>query len=289
LVLAGDHIYKMDYSIMLNFHVRHGLPCTVGCAEVPIGEASGFGVMAAGADYRITEFVEKPAEPPPMQGRPDRALASMGIYVFDAEYLYDALIRDHADPDSEHDFGRNIIPAAVAANEAAAHPFSLSCVSSDPTADPFWRDVGTLDSYWQANIDLTIPTPPLDMYDTNWPIWTHQEQLAPAKFVFDDDDRRGAAIDSLVSGGCIISGSTIRRSVLFSACRVNSYVTMEDSVLLPGVNVGRHARLRKVIVDRGVSIPEGLVVGEDPVADARRFTRTEGGVTLVTKQMLTAL
>jgi glucose-1-phosphate adenylyltransferase len=253
---------------------------------VPLAEATAFGVMAADADGLISAFVEKPADPPPMLGRPDRALASMGVYVFDADYLYDALVRDAADEASEHDFGRDIIPATVAAGHASAHDFSLSCVSSDPGAAPFWRDVGTLDAYWQANVDLTVPTPLLDMYDTAWPIWTYQEHLAPAKFVFDDADRRGAAVDSLVSGGCIVSGSTVRRSVLFSRCRVNSYCTVEDAVLLPDVVIGRHARVRRAIVDRGCRIPEGMVIGEDAAEDARRFTRSENGITLVTRVML---
>jgi len=289
LILAGDHVYKMDYSIMLEFHVDQGRPCTVGCIEVPIEEARQFGVMAADADNRITDFVEKPAVPPPMPGRPDRALASMGIYMFDADYLYDMLRQDAQDPDSEHDFGKNVIPRVVAAGDAVAHPFGLSCISTDPTSEPFWRDVGTLDAYWRANMDLTIPTPPLDMYDTSWPIWTYQEQLAPAKFVFDEPDRRGLAVDSIVSGGCIVSGSTVRRSVLYSRCRVNSFSTVEDSVLLPAVEVGRHSVLKKVIIDRGVRIPEGMIIGENADDDAARFTRTEGGVTLVTQTMLDAL
>jgi len=213
----------------------------------------------------------------------------MGIYVFNADYLYDMLARDMADGGSSHDFGKDIIPKVVNEGNAAAHPFELSCVSSDPDAEPFWRDVGTLDAYWQSNIDLTLPTPLLDMYDTTWPIWTYQEQLAPAKFVFNDANRRGSAVDSLVSGGCIVSGSTVERSVLFSRCRINSYCSVQDAVLLPDVQVGRHARLRKVIVDRGCRIPEGLVVGEDAEADARRFTRSEGGVTLVTRSMLEKL
>jgi glucose-1-phosphate adenylyltransferase len=289
LILAGDHVYKMDYSIMLEFHVDQGRPCTVGCIEVPIEEARQFGVMAADADNRITDFVEKPAVPPTMPGRSDRALASMGIYMFDADYLYDVLRQDAQDPDSEHDFGKNVIPRVVAAGDAVAHPFGLSCISTDPTSEPFWRDVGTLDAYWRANMDLTIPTPPLDMYDTSWPIWTYQEQLAPAKFVFDEPDRRGLAVDSIVSGGCIVSGSTVRRSVLYSRCRVNSFSTVEDSVLLPAVEVGRHSVLKKVIIDRGVRIPEGMVIGENPDDDAARFTRTDGGVTLVTQTMLDAL
>jgi glucose-1-phosphate adenylyltransferase len=289
VILAGDHIYKMDYGVMLSFHVEHGAPCTVGCIEVPLAEATEFGVMAADDRHRITRFVEKPKDPPAMADRPDRALASMGIYVFDAEFLYGELVRDVADEGSSHDFGKDIIPNVVARGLAVAHPFRLSCVSSDPEAEPFWRDVGTIDAYWRANIDLTLPTPSLDMYDSNWPIWTHQEQLPPAKFVFDDDDRRGSAVDSLVSGGCIISGSTIRRSVLFSRCRINSYCAVEEAVLLPDVHVGRHARLRKVVVDRGCRIPEGLVVGWDAAADAARFTRTDAGVTLITRDMLARL
>ncbi|HWK47356.1 MAG TPA: glucose-1-phosphate adenylyltransferase [Stellaceae bacterium] len=289
VILAGDHIYKMDYGVMLSFHVEQGAPCTVGCIDVPLAEATEFGVMAADERNRITQFVEKPKNPPPMADNPDRALASMGIYVFDVEFLYAELERDLADPNSSHDFGKDIIPSVVARGLATAHPFRMSCVSTDPAAEPFWRDVGTIDAYWRTNIDLTLPTPALDMYDRNWPIWTHQEQLAPAKFVFDDDDRRGSAVDSLVSGGCIISGSTIRRSVLFSRCRINSYCAVEEAVLLPDVQVGRHARLRKVVVDRGCVIPEGLVVGEDAAADAERFTRTAGGVTLITRDMLARL
>ena len=286
LVLAGDHIYKMDYSIMLAAHVERGLPCTVGCVDVPLAEATQYGVMAVDETGKITEFVEKPPQPPPMLGRPDRALASMGIYVFDAEFLYRQLARDAGDAQSSRDFGKNIIPHLVKTGEAGAHPFRLSCVTSDPAAEPFWRDVGTLDAYFQTNLDMTVPVPQLDMYDTSWPIWTYQEHLAPAKFVFDGPDRRGAAVDSLVSGGCIVSGSTVRRSVLFSRVRINSYCQIDQAVLLPGVEVGRHARLRRVIVDRGVNIPEGMVVGEDAEADARRFRRTEEGVTLITQPML---
>ncbi len=289
VILAGDHVYKMDYAAMLAWHVDQGRPCTVACVEVPLEEATQYGVMAADGSNRVTQFVEKPANPPPVIGRPDRALASMGIYVFDAEYLYNALRQDGQDPKSSHDFGKDVIPKAVAAGEASAHPFALSCVSTAPEDEPYWRDVGTLDGYWRANLDLTLPTPALDMYDKNWPIWTYQEQLAPAKFVFDDEQRRGAAVDSLVSGGCIISGSIVRRSVLFSGCRVNSYCTVEDGVLLPEVEVGRHARLKRVIVDHGCHVPEGLVIGEDAEADARRFTRTDGGVTLVTQEMLRRL
>lgn len=286
LILAGDHIYKMDYSMMLAYHVERGAQCTVACIEVPIKDAQGFGVMAVDGSDRITAFVEKPANPPAMPGKPDVALASMGIYVFNAKYLYDALERDLADPNSSHDFGKDLIPQAVREGVAAAHHFSDSCVAKDPTAAPYWRDVGTLDAYWEANIDLTAVEPTLDMYDTSWPIWTYQEQLPPAKFVFNRDDRRGMAVDSLVSGGCIISGSHVERSLLFSRCRINSYCDLRESVLLPGVVVGRKSRLSKVIVDRGVVIPPGTVVGEDPVEDARRFERTANGVTLITQPML---
>jgi glucose-1-phosphate adenylyltransferase len=289
VILAGDHVYKMDYSHMLADHVEKGAPCTVACIEVPVAEATGFGVMAADAAGRITAFVEKPPNPPPMLGKPDRALASMGIYVFNAQYLYDELARDVADCDSGHDFGRNIIPHAVSQGVAVAHPFAASCVLTEPGGEAYWRDVGTIDAYWEANIDLTGVDPALDLYDTTWPIWTYQEQLPPAKFVFNEEGRRGMAVDSLVSGGCIISGASLNRSLLFSKCRVNSYSKLEFAVLLPEVNVGRHARLTKVVVDKGCRIPEGLVVGEDPVADAKRFERTDAGVTLITREMLSRL
>jgi glucose-1-phosphate adenylyltransferase len=213
----------------------------------------------------------------------------MGIYVFTADFLYAELERDAADPTSEHDFGRDIIPNLVDRGRAAAHPFEESCVKTTPDAEPYWRDVGTIDAYWAANLDLVMPVPSLDIYDPNWPIWTYQQQLPPAKFVFNDDDRRGMAVDSMVSGGCIISGARVSRSLLFSNCRVNSFAKMQDAVALPDVDVGRHARLTRVVIDRGVRIPEGMVVGEDPASDARRFYRSEGGVTLVTSDMVAAL
>jgi glucose-1-phosphate adenylyltransferase len=290
LVLAGDHIYKMDYSLMLAKHVASGAPCSVACIDVPREEATAFGVVAADAQNHITSFVEKPADPPAMPGRPDRAYASMGIYAFDAEFLYRELERDSADRRSTHDFGRDLIPHVVARGGlAAAHPFSESCVTRTPERECYWRDVGTIDAYWSANLDLTTTDPALDMYDADWPIWTHQQQLPPAKFVFDDDTRRGMAVDSLVSGGCIISGSLVRRSLLFSECRINSFCKVEEAVLLPGVEVGRHARLTKVVVDRGCRIPSGLVIGEDPALDAQRFERTANGVCLVTAPMLARL
>jgi len=289
VVLAGDHVYKMDYSLLLTDHVERGAQCTVACIEVPVADASGFGVMAINKSRRITDFVEKPANPPAMTGNPDRALVSMGIYVFNAQYLYDALARDLADPASSHDFGKDIIPQAVRSGEAVAHPFADSCVMGGATKEPYWRDVGTIDAYWEANIDLTAVEPSLDMYDRTWPILTYQEQLPPAKFVFNQDGRRGMALDSLVSGGCIISGATIENSLLFSRCRVNSYCKLQEAVLLPEVVVGRHARLTRVVIDHGCRIPEGMVIGEDSVEDAKRFERTDNGVTLVTPEMLARL
>ena len=289
LVLAGDHIYKMDYSNMLADHVDRGADCTVACIEVPLAEASGFGVMAVDDSMRIVDFQEKPHHPRAMIGKPDRALASMGVYVFTAEFLYAELERDHNDPGSSHDFGKDIIPKLVGRGLAVAHSFDESCVKTTPEADSYWRDVGTIDSYWAANLDLVMPVPSLDIYDPNWPIWTYQQQLPPAKFVFDDDDRRGMAVDSMVSGGCIVSGGTVRRSLMFSNCRVNSYAQTREAVLLPEVEVGRRARLTKVVVDRGCRIKEGLVIGEDAALDANRFYRSDGGVTLVTAEMLAAL
>ena len=264
VVLAGDHIYKMDYSNMLLDHVEKGADCTVACVEVPLAEAADFGVMAVDDSMRIIDFHEKPRHPPAMAGKPDRALASMGIYVFSADFLYAELERDHHDPDSSHDFGRDVIPRLVSRGLAVAHSFEESCVKTTPEADAYWRDVGTIDAYWAANLDLVTPVPSLDIYDPNWPIWTYQQQLPPAKFVFDDDDRRGMAVDSMVSGGCIVSGATVRRSLLFSNCRVNSFAQTREAVLLPEVEVGRHARLTKVVVDRGCRIREGLVDRRGP-------------------------
>ena len=288
VVLAGDHVYKMNYALMLADHAAHGKPCTVGCIEVPKAEASAFGVMHVDAQRRIVDFVEKPADPPTLPGKPDIALASMGIYIFDAQYLYRELERDMADPDSSHDFGKDIIPQAVRGGHAVAHPFAMSCVGTKPGQEPYWRDVGTIDAYWDANIDLTATDPLLNMYDTRWPILTYQPQLPPAKFVHNQDDRRGLAVESLVSGGCIISGHVFR-SVLFSSVRVHSFASVNWSVLLPGVKVGRGVRLHRVVVDRGCNLPDGLVIGEDAAEDARRFHRTDSGVTLVTRSMVDAL
>jgi len=289
IVLAGDHIYKMDYSNMLKGHADRGADCTVACIEVPLEEASGFGVMAVDDSMRIVDFLEKPKDPPPISGKPAWALASMGIYVFTAEFLYTELERDHRDPTSSHDFGKDVIPNLVSRGLAVAHSFEESCVKTTPEAEAYWRDVGTIDSYWSANIDLVMPVPSLDIYDRNWPVWTYQQQFPPAKFVFDDDDRRGMAVDSMVSGGCIISGATVRRSLLFSNCRINSHARTTGAVLLPDVEVGRRARLNNVVVDRGCHIPEDLVIGEDPELDAKRFYRSEGGIILVSADMLAAL
>ncbi|MDA7418224.1 glucose-1-phosphate adenylyltransferase [Xenophilus arseniciresistens] len=293
VVLAGDHIYKMDYSLMLRDHVAHhagkGGGCTVGCIEVPRMEATAFGVMAVSADRRVTAFIEKPADPPAMPGRPDQALASMGIYIFDADYLYRLLEEDADQPGSSHDFGKDIIPRAVAEGRALAHPFSLSCVSRVAGAEPYWRDVGTIDAFWSANLDLASVTPELDIYDNEWPIWTYQRQLPPAKFVPDRDGNPGQAVNVITSGGCIVSGSGVRSSVLFSGVRVHSFCDIQEAVILPDVVIGRGARLKKVVIDRACEIPEGLVVGEDAVLDAKRFERTEGGVVLITRAMLARL
>jgi glucose-1-phosphate adenylyltransferase len=288
VVLAGDHVYKMNYALMLADHVAKGRECTVGCIAVPRAEASGFGVMAVDEQDVITAFVEKPADPPPMPGQPDMALASMGIYIFNAPYLYRELERDINDSSSSHDFGKDIIPHAVRAGQAVAHPFALSCVGTQPGQAPYWRDVGTIDAYWDANIDLTATVPLLDLYDTRWPIWTYQPQLPPAKFVHNQEDRRGSAIESLVSGGCIISGAVFR-SVLFSSARVHSHAFVNWAVLLPSVQVGRGARLTRVVVDRGCQIPDGMVIGENADDDAARFYRSEQGITLVTREMLERL
>lgn len=288
VVLAGDHIYKMNYALMLADHINMGRECTISCIAVPRRQASAFGVMAVNEQRLITRFLEKPADPPAMPGRPDSALASMGIYIFNADYLYSELARDIADAASSHDFGKDIIPHAVRQGQASAHPFSLSCVPGPEVGEPYWRDVGTLDAYWDANIDLTATVPLLNLYDRHWPIWTYQAQLPPAKFVHNQDDRRGVAIESTVSGGCIVSGHVFR-SVLFSSVRVHSHAEVNWSVLLPGVQVGRGVRLTRVIVDRGCSIPDGLVIGEDAALDAQRFHRSANGITLVTAAMLSKI
>jgi len=289
VILAGDHIYKMDYERMLQQHVDEGADVTVGCLEVTPQEASGFGVMGIDENNRIVSFLEKPKDPPTIPGRPDACLASMGIYVFETKFLFDLLRVDAANPDSSHDFGKDLIPQIVASGKAVAHFFSESCVRSTKEIQPYWRDVGTVDAYWSANIDLTDIEPELDLFDREWPIWTYAELTAPAKFVHDINGRRGQAISSLVSGGCIVSGASLRRSLLFSHVRVNSYAQVEKAVILPEVDIGRGARLTNVVVDHGVRIPEGLVIGEDPELDAARFRRTENGICLVTQPMIDRL
>jgi glucose-1-phosphate adenylyltransferase len=286
VILAGDHIYKMDYELMLRQHVNSGADVTVGCLVVPRMEATGFGVMHVDAEDTITAFVEKPADPPGIPGDEDHALASMGIYVFNTSFLFEELRRDAATPGSERDFGKDIIPYIVEHGKAVAHRFTASCIRAAEEIEEYWRDVGTLDAYFDANIDLTDTVPKLNMYDRDWPIWTDNVVAAPAKFVHDEDGRRGQAIRSLISQDCIVSGATAFRSLLFTGVKMGSYSAVREAVILPYCNIGRGARLSKVIVDSGVRIPEGLVVGEDPVIDARRFRRTENGVCLITKKMI---
>lgn len=285
MILGGDHVYKMNYSKLLAEHIEKGADMTVACLEVPLAEAVAFGVMGVNTAWQVTSFAEKPAHPAPIPGQPDKALVSMGIYVFNAKFLYQQLIRDHQTQDSSHDFGKDLIPYLVPRYRVFAHRFQNSCINM-ASGIPYWRDVGTIDAYWEANVDLISVTPQLNLYDADWPIWTHQEQLPPAKFVFDDNDRRGQALDSSVSGGCIISGATVRRSLLFSNVKVNSYSSLEDAVILPNVVIGRRARLRRVVVEKRCVIPEGLVAGYDADEDRKRFYVTEKGVTLITPEML---
>jgi glucose-1-phosphate adenylyltransferase len=289
IILAGDHIYKMDYEAMLQQHVEQGADVTIGCLEVPRHEASGFGIIHVDADDRVLSFLEKPKDPPAMPGNADMSLASMGIYVFDTAFLFDELRRDAADPNSSRDFGKDLIPYLVSNGKAVAHHFSRSCVRTNGQREAYWRDVGTLDAYWSANIDLTDVVPELDLYDQDWPIWTYAEVSPPAKFVHDIDGRRGQAISSLVSGGCIISGALLRKSLLFTGVKLKSYSQVENGVVMPYVEIERSARLRNVIIDRGVRIPAGLVVGEDPELDAKRFRRTENGICLITQRMIDKL
>ena len=286
VVLAGDHVYKMDYQVLLAEHVECGAEATIACIEMPLVEATAFGVVEVDDDGWVRRFDEKPAQPRAMPGRPELALISMGIYVFDAEALYTALSRDAAAPGSQHDFGRDVIPALLAAGcRLRAHNFRASCVNM-ARGLPYWRDVGTIDAFWQANLELTHVTPDLNLYDRDWPIWTYQEQLPPAKFVFDDEHRRGIAPDSLVASGCIVSGTVVRRSLLSTNVRVDDARRIEDSVLLPNVHVGEGAVLSRAVVDKYCRIPPGLVVGVDPAADRRRFHVTARGVTLITPEML---
>ena len=286
LVLAGDHVYKMDYTRMLADHVASRAVMTIACIEVPLADANQYGVMTVAADGRVGAFDEKPARPAPEPERPGSALASMGIYVFDEAFLYEQLIRDAEDEGSSHDFGKDLIPWLIASGfPVHAHRFRDSCVNISK-GNPYWRDVGTLDAYWEANMELTRVVPDLNLYDSDWPIWSFQEQLPPAKFVFDSEGRRGMAVDSLVSGGCIISGSTVRRSVLFSNVLVHDYSELEDCVILPNVEIGNNVTLRRVVVDKRCRLPDGLTAGVDPEADRKRFHVTERGVTVIVPESL---
>ncbi len=285
VILAGDHIYKMDYELMLRQHVEQGADVTVGCLTVPREEATAFGVMAVDEKYQITSFLEKPADPPGTPEDPSKALASMGIYVFNWKFLRELLLADRDDESSSHDFGHDLIPDIVKNGKAVAHKFDDSCVRAEG-AESYWRDVGTIDAFWQANIDLTNFTPELDLWDQDWPIWTYSESVPPAKFIHDEKDRRGVAISSMVSGGCIISGTEVRNSLLFTNVHTNSYAVLDHSIVLPDVVVHRNARLRKCVVDSRVTIPNGLVVGEDSKEDAQFFRVSEKGTTLITQPMV---
>ncbi|ANY21007.1 Glucose-1-phosphate adenylyltransferase [Tsuneonella dongtanensis] len=289
VILAGDHIYKMDYELMLQQHVNSGADVTVGCLVVPREEASGFGVMHVDDKDTITAFVEKPKDPPGIPGNESMALASMGIYVFETKFLFEQLRRDAEDPSSKRDFGGDIIPYIVKHGKAVAHRFTDSCIRAAEEIEEYWRDVGTLDAYFDANLDLTDTVPKLNLYDREWPIWTDAVVAAPAKFVHDEEGRRGHAIASLVSGDCIVSGADVRRSLLFTGVKMGSFSSANEAVILPYCNVGRGARLNRVIVDSGVRIPEGMVIGEDPELDARRFRITERGIILVTRDMMAKL
>ena len=289
LILAGDHIYRMDYKVFLQDHLNHEADMTIACLEVPRDSARDFGIAQVDGADRIVGFVEKPEDPPAIPGKPDHSFASMGIYLFNAEFLYQALIEDAANPESGHDFGKDIIPKLVHEARVFAHRFEASCIPNSGHPEPYWRDVGTVDSYWEANMDLTSVLPALNLYDEAWPITTHQEQLPPAKFVHAGEMRNGVALSSLVSGGCVISGAHVHHSLLSSRVRVHSHARLDGAMILPNCDVGRHARLRRCIVARDCQIPEGLVVGEDPEEDARRFYLSPGGVTLISQQMLNQL
>ncbi len=286
IILAGDHIYKQDYRVMLEQHVDSGADVTVGCIVVPKAQASALGVMHVDANGRISDFVEKPADPPTIPGDDAHSMASMGIYVFNTKKLISLLKDDAVNSESSHDFGKDIIPQLVSNGTAVAHEFGESCVRGPFSTEPYWRDVGTIDAFWQANLDLTDFQPELDIYDQTWPIWTYQEVTPPAKFIHDEDNRRGSAISSLVSGGCIISGARINRSLLFSHVRCHSFASIKESVIMPRVTIGRGAKIKRAVIDRGVSIPEGLIVGVDAEHDAGRFSRSESGVSLITQAMI---
>lgn len=282
LILAGDHIYKMDYGLMLAKHVESKADLTIGCIEVPVQEASAFGVMKIDEQKRIVEFMEKPADPPSIPGKPGISLASMGIYIFNAAFLYEQLIKDADTRSSSRDFGKDIIPAVIGKYRVFAYPF----LDADSGVQNYWRDVGTVDSFWAANMELIGLNPELNLYDDEWPIWTYQAQTPPAKFIFDDEDRRGMAVDSMIAGGCIISGAEIRHSLLFSNVRVNSYSHVADSVVLPDVNIGRHCRITRAVIDKGCDVPPNTIIGENLEEDRRRYFVSPSGVVLVTPDML---
>ncbi|VAW70678.1 Glucose-1-phosphate adenylyltransferase [hydrothermal vent metagenome] len=282
LILAGDHIYKMDYGEMLAKHVESKADITVGCIGVPLEKASAFGVMGVDKDLRISSFVEKPENPQALNGKPDEALCSMGIYIFNTNLLFELLIRDADTSKSTHDFGKDIIPYAIEKYRVYAYPFTD--VRSGIQA--YWRDVGTLDSFWEANLELIGITPELNLYDDHWPIWTNQEQLPPAKFIFDDDDRRGMAVDSMVSGGCIISGARVCHSLLFSNVTIDNYSKIDSSVILPDVEIGKNCEIHHAIIDKGCIIPDGTIIGKNEADDIKRFYVSTHGVVLVTPEML---
>jgi len=286
VILAGDHIYKMDYEVMLREHVENAADVTVGCLTVDCAEASAFGVMHVDHSGRITDFIEKPANPPSLPDDPSKSLASMGIYVFRWKFLRQLLMDDANEPSSSRDFGGDIIPTVVKNGKAMAHRFEDSCVRHRPDSEAYWRDVGTVDAFWKANIDLTDFDPELDLWHREWPIWTYSESVPPAKFIHNEESRRGVAISSLISGGCIISGTEVRNSLIFTGVHSNSYSTLERAVILPYATIGRHAQLSNVVIDRGVAVPDGLVVGEDPEEDGKWFRVSDGGVTLITQSML---
>ena len=289
VILAGDHIYKMDYEIMLEEHVNSRADVTIGCLEISTDNASEFGIMHVDESYRITNFLEKPSDPPTMPGQPDKCLASMGIYVFDKKFLFEQLRRDAADPESDRDFGKNLIPYIVKNGKAQAHRFTTSCVRSETEEEAYWRDVGTVDAYMEANLDLTSFNPALNLYDSNWPIWTYSELAPGAKFIHDKVGRRGSAVNSVVSGGCIVSGSRVDQSLLFTNCHIHSYSTLKRCIVLPEVEVEEVVQLTNVVIDKGVVIPKGLAVGNDPELDAKRFYRTKSGVCLITQSMIDKL
>ena len=286
LILAGDHIYKMDYGAMLAQHVENNADVTVGCIEVPIEQASAFGVVQVEKNMRIRSFIEKPENPESLPGKPDETLCSMGIYIFNKDLLFELLIRDADSPNSSHDFGKDVIPYAIQKYCVYAYPFTKHPVGTNAGIQAYWRDVGTVDAFWEANLELIGITPELNLYDDEWPIWTNQEQLPPAKFIFDDDDRRGMAVDSMVSGGCIISGARVRHSLLFSNVSVDNYTKIDSSVVLPDVTIGKNCKIYHAVIDKGCSIPDGMLIGQDNEEDKKRFYISPNGVVLVTPDML---